>query len=122
MCPINGKIFFRSFHTQYIKIDDWYCYGIFLYPDNYNGAEIGTEGAPSTWSDINASGIVFLPAAGSREHTYVYTIHTWGSYWTSTPTDENYASSLYFNVQGVNVSSKSSRYIGMSVRLVTDVK
>lgn len=101
-------------------IDAGYYYGIFLYPDNYNGAEIGTEGAPSTWSDINTSGIVFLPAAGSREHTYVYTIHTWGSYWTSTPTDENYAYGLSFNVLGVNVSSKSSRSNGKSVRLAAD--
>lgn len=40
--------------------------GLFIYPDDYDGNEIGTDGAPDTWQEINAAGIVFLPVTGYR--------------------------------------------------------
>ena len=54
-CPNSG-----------VSIESNTYYGLFLYPDNYDGNEVGTTDGPDTWDDINDAGIVFLPAAGDR--------------------------------------------------------
>ncbi len=41
--------------------------GLFIYPDDYNGKEVGDETETWTWDNINSAGIVFLPAAGYRD-------------------------------------------------------
>ncbi|MCQ2094760.1 MAG: hypothetical protein MJY81_07195 [Bacteroidaceae bacterium] len=54
-CPNSG-----------VSIEGEPRYGLFLYPDDYSGNEVGTTDGPDTWDGINDAGIVFLPAAGHR--------------------------------------------------------
>ena len=94
--------------------------GVFLYPDNYNGDIVSSS---MTWNDINAAGIVFLPAAGDRvEGSYDVTyVGDDGYYWSSTAYDSGYAYRVYFYRSNVYPDSFESRSYGHSVRLVTDV-
>lgn len=96
--------------------------GIFIYPDDYNGNQVGSEG-PSNWADINNAGIVFLPAAGSRWGTTVDDVGSDGYFWSSTPHVGNggYAYRMYFNSGSVSTKAVSRSY-GHPVRLVRDVK
>lgn len=62
---------------------------------------------------------ITLPAAGFRGSSDVYSVGSYGSYWSSTPDGSDYACSLYFNSDGCRVDgSGSRRNYGLSVRLV----
>ena len=104
-------------------------YGLFIYPDNYNGSEIG-KGGPETWEGIDAAGIVFLPATGARggdnpgDRVYFVNDH-YGAYWSGTPDSDNQSKAycLCFSTYPYfDVSSIDFRGDGISVRLVRDVK
>ena len=64
-------------------------------------------------------GTVFLPAAGGRWSGELYGVGTYGGYWSSTPDDEYYAYSLYFNsgIAGLSIWD-GIRYVEDSVRPV----
>ena len=102
--------------------------GIFLYPDDYNGPLMGTDGAPQRWSEISAAGIVFLPAAGYRDGKNVRNVGYNGYYFLNTPTPESviystyqsYAYALTFNSESVNISYRPRNY-GSSIRLVMEL-
>ena len=63
--------------------------GLFIYPDNYNNDEIGKEGGPSTWAEINALGIVFLPASG-YDHEYDNEANYWSRSRNELPSKAQY--------------------------------
>lgn len=104
-------------------------YGVFLYPDNYNG-EVVVSGS-MTWDAINAAGIVFLPAAGYREGPNVSSYYSEGFYWSSSECSSG-SYLMYFNNSGNDYTehvepSKDDYYLSnreknYSIRLVTEVK
>ena len=93
--------------------------GLFLYPDDYNGEVVSSS---MTWDEINAAGIVFLPAAGKREGSSVNDVGTVVHYWSSTMVDSSNAYHAYFDSGEVIPGSMIGRDFGCSVRLVTEVK
>ena len=101
--------------------------GLFIYPDDYSGAEVGA-GGPSTWDEINDAGIVFLPATGYRNNTEpntgtsVYNVGSEGSYWSSSPSSGVNAYRFVFYGSTIYPANPTGRYRGFSVRLVRDVK
>lgn len=110
------------------KNTDGKFYGLFIYPDNYSGAEVGDETMDS-WEEINAAGIVFLPAAeyrwGDEFDAYKFNSSpSSGVYWSSTAEDENNANCLSFgnNVGYYMQIETRTRYSGRSVRLVAEYK
>ena len=72
------------------------------------------------WSKLEAAGAVFLPAAGRRSFSNVGSVQRFGSYWSATVYDSNYASLLVFRSDAANVND-NNRYYGQSVRLVKDL-
>ena len=107
--------------------------GMILLPDSWDGSvdntfeygmsdwsNVYTEETGVKWSDMEAAGAVFLPAAGSRYGTDVYSVGAYGSYWSSSAYEdsEDYAYSVYFDVLSVYPGINDDRYGGQSVRLV----
>ena len=97
--------------------------GVFIYPDNYDGEEIGNPGAPD---DINSAGIVFLPAAGLRQGSSI-TLEWYGPigyYWSSSVCNNEpgayKAYVVYLQGSRITPDYSDSRKIGSSVRLVTE--
>ena len=73
----------------------------------------------SEWSKLEASGVVFFPAAGARIGSDVYGVQGGGDYWSATEYDHYNAYYLYFFSDGADMSGYA-RYDGQSVRLVQD--
>lgn len=90
--------------------------GVVLYPDDYTGAEY----SGSDWSDFESAGCVFLPAAGRRNGTSVYSVGTYGGYWSSTAHGTGIAYDVYFYSDSVDPAKDYERVYGFSVRLVRD--
>ena len=93
--------------------------GVFLYPDNYNGEIVSSS---MTWDDINAAGIVFLPAAGCRSSgnaSNVINVGSGGFYWSSTY-DNNEADFVDFSSSKVSPDQHATRDFGHSVRLIAE--
>ena len=124
-CPNSG-----------VSIESNKYYGLFLYPDNYDGNEVGTTDGPDTWDDINDAGIVFLPAAGDRtgygvsfgylESTKFDTFR--GRYWTSSSRYEYDGIKNRFYIDDIDIcndgagTSSQLPDSGESLRLVTDAQ
>lgn len=71
------------------------------------------------WSELEAAGAVFLPAACYRNcEGSVYDVGSGGNYWSSTPNSSQYAWRLYFGSDGVSMRNYGDRCHGYSVRLV----
>lgn len=72
------------------------------------------------WSDMEAAGAVFLPAAGYHNGAGVRSVGSGGMYWSASYVDETYAGVMTFDLEGacVYVESGVNRYSGSSVRLV----
>ena len=71
------------------------------------------------WSDMQASGAVFLPAAGVRNAQIVENVNIDGFYWSATP-DGNAARTFYVGSESVRAGFSRYRHLGLSVRLVID--
>lgn len=78
------------------------------------------------WSQMEASGAVFLPAAGMRSGTVVFVVTSMGKYfgwyWSSTPEKEEVACNVDFDEARVATYGYSPRSFGFPVRLVRDKK
>ena len=96
----------------------------FVY-DNSVWANIFDETTNPKWSQMEALGCVFLPAAGWRSGASVGDAGSYGYYWSSTFYRSIYAYQLHFDngyLSGyVYPSDYGYRHIGNSVRLVKDV-
>jgi hypothetical protein len=73
----------------------------------------------SEWSKLEASGVVFFPAAGYRYGSDVFYVQGGGHIWSATVYDYDDASYLYFS-SGVAYMYANYRFDGRSVRLVQD--
>ena len=77
----------------------------------------------SQWDEMESGDAVFLPATGYRRGTTVDNVSTNGIYWSSTHYSSDYAYYLNFSTYVLfPQSSRGTRYYGLSVRLVSDVK
>ena len=114
--------------------------GVVLLPDEWvlpEGIEFtaGVENGYKTnkytsskWSKMQDAGAVFLPAAGYREETTVFTRFysdgnnevSCGFYWSSTPLSSINCNIVFFGKEKVNPQNFSKRHFGLSVRLVKD--
>ena len=109
--------------------------GLIILPDDWDGSvhsgftygksswsNIYTEETTPKWSEMEAAGAVFLPAAGYRKGTTVSNSDLRNDkrsyYWSSTPRNATSAYELYFDDSMVNPANYSYRYFGRSVRLV----
>lgn len=72
------------------------------------------------WSKLETAGAVFLPAAGDRIGSVVLYVQYDGFYRSATEGNSNYVYYLYFE-SGRACMGNSSRYGGLSVRLVKDL-
>ena len=61
---------------------------------------------------------IFLPAAGYRDGTGVYSVGSYGRYWSSSPYNEKYAYCVYFNSGHLYPQEYFFRFSRFSVRLV----
>ncbi|MBR1834120.1 MAG: hypothetical protein IJ785_01225 [Bacteroidales bacterium] len=105
-------------------------HGLVYLPDSWTLPEgctfsAGTNGwtansyTLSQWAEMEASGAVFLPAAGCRWGTGVYSVGYYGYYWSSTPYNTNGAYYMRFNDYSAGMLN-GNRGDGRSVRLVRD--
>ena len=108
--------------------------GMLVFPDDWNGT-VGFNNADhsstdfsdntvnaSDWESLQASGVVFLPAAGIRaEDAQTVYVQTGGVYWASNPSSSDLAYTMYFINEGKDRAIDANyRNYGMSVRLVKD--
>ncbi|MBR5603802.1 MAG: TIR domain-containing protein [Bacteroidales bacterium] len=79
----------------------------------------GNKGYKVTGPNGNS---IFLPSAGHRYGSSLYDGGYYGSYWSSTPFDDNYVSAYYLDFDNGNedVYWGYYRYIGLSVRPITE--
>ena len=138
----SGSTVNSTSHARYatatVKIGDTpVYYGMILFPD-----DVTIESGAASWGTINSSssyattctpeqlaaleakGCVFLPAAGFRDGTSVYTVdngpsYNHGYYWTSTANGSNQANYILFTGSAI---SPANRDKGYSVRLVKDAQ
>ena len=115
-------------------------HGVILFPDNYTHPEgvaaptgVNVTGNTSwnanqynadDWGKMEAAGCVFLPAAGGRYGTDVYTVGDYGCYWSSTSSgsDAGKAYSVDFDSGRLDPQTDGSRCRARSVRLARVVE
>lgn len=110
--------------SQGIVIENKTHKGLFIYPDNYNGNEIG-HGGPDNWEDIKSAGIVYLPDVNYATADWPPTLNTDKTYyWSSTPDGIKYAYCLSFAEGEVSTySSLGETSVSLAaLRLVRDVE
>ena len=116
----NGKTRYSDHtNTNGIRIEGQNYMGVFLYPDDYNGDVVSST---MTWEQINAAGIVFLPAAGFREDSSIKYASEFGYYWSSSASGSDNAYYVRFYFNHVEPDNIANRYGGFSVRLITESK
>ena len=93
--------------------------GYVIAPDNVT---LQAEKTSYTATELNDANLVFLPAAGYRNGSYVLVVGDYGHYWTSTAHAEDYAYFVSFSSPDVTPDDYAYRKFGCSVRLVTEVK
>ncbi len=93
------------------------------------GYVIAPDGFAGTLSDtyaddaaLAANNLVFLPAAGDRAAFSVTVFGSDGFYWSSSTYSDDETYDLHFTDSSVKPDRTDKRNIGMSVRLVTEVK
>ena len=99
-CP-EGVTFKSGFHSSY-GVDYYAAYQTFT---------------SEQWSKLEAAGAVFLPAAGYRYGTNVYSVQYYGNYWSATEDGGDSAYYLLFRSDVADMYN-GARDNGRSVRLV----
>ena len=106
--------------------DDWSASYYSLNSTNSNGADFSQNViTASGWNTLEQHGAVFLPAAGYRRETTVYSVGNTGIYWSTScnTTSTNYSAyNLYFYNLTLSPENYNLAYnCGQSVRLVRDI-
>ena len=91
--------------------------GYVIAPDNVT---LQAEKTSYTATELNDANLVFLPAAGLRNGSYVNFVGDFGLYWSSAARDEYYVYHVYFYSDDVYPGNGDYRYRGFSVRLITE--
>ena len=114
---VNGLIFLP---------DNWICPAGVTFKSGFHSEwSVEAYGQYQTftadqWSKLEAAGAVFLPAAGCRIGSSVYSVQVYGEYWSATEGYANNASYLSFSCNDAYMRYEY-RYSGPSVRLVKDL-
>lgn len=90
-----------------------------------NSSSWGTKCTIDQWSNFEAKGCVFLPAAGKRVGETVSDVNSYGCYWSASQSSDNptyYAYRIWFRSGGKFFNNQMNRYCGQSVRLVYPVQ
>ena len=99
--------------------DDWSTNTYSLSNTNTSNASFSSNTiSASQWSVLEQAGVVFLPAAGYRYGTSVYSVGSNGDYWSASYYDYKDAFGVYFSDSNLDAYRNHSRYFGQSVRLV----
>ena len=100
--------------------DDWTASTYALNSTNSISADYTTNTiAAEDWANVlEANGAVFLPAAGYRNGTSVYSFGQYGDYWSSSRCAMFNTYYVHFLSDNLYISSNSPRSSGHSVRLV----
>ena len=109
-------------------------WGVILFPNTYTHpdgvtAPTGVNAAGDTgwngnnyssadWTKMESAGCVFLPGAGYRSGSSVYSPGIFGGYWSATPNGADAAYGLYYYSGYLDPAWTYSRNHGLSVRLV----
>ena len=109
-------------------------WGVILFPNTYTHpdgvtAPTGVNAAGDTgwngnnyssadWTKMESAGCVFLPGAGYRSGSSVYSPGIFGGYWSATPNGADAAYGLYYYSGYLDPAWNYSRNHGLSVRLV----
>ena len=115
---VNGLIFLP---------DNWTCpAGVTFKSGFHRDYSVEAYGQYQTftaeqWSKLESAGAVFLPAAGYRLGSYVYSVQYYGYYWSATELTSNGAYCLDFFSVGAGRGT-NDRVYGRSVRLVKDLQ
>ena len=123
-----------SSNIRYAKATVVGVEGLIIVPDNWNKTTYPLQSTNtsdaycvvntinnSDWAKLEATGCIFLPAAGIAVGTSVSSVGLNGTYWSATSRNEYGAKYLNFEPLKLNTSN-SRRYVGRSVRLVRDVQ
>jgi len=118
------------------KVND--VQGVILFPDTYthpdgvtaptgvnatdNTGWNGNDYSSADWTKMESAGCVFLPAAGLRDGSSVGIPGTRGSYWSATPSGDDWACYMNFDSDYLFPLIAEHRYVGFSVRLVRQVE
>lgn len=113
----EGQARFTNTVNTPVTIDGIACSGLFIYPDAYEGEAVSSS---FTWKTLADAGIVFLPAAGSRDGSDVSWNGQRGYYWASDSINSKIAYNLTFGVNYTQGFNAYGRDMGYSVRLVTE--
>ena len=113
-------------------------YGVILFPDDYthpagvanptginvtgNTGWNGNNYDSDQWSEMEAAGAVFLPAAGFRDMTWASSVNSYGYYWATIHYDNDGAYIMKFDSGSLNPSGLANRCLGYSVRVVKDAE
>ena len=133
-CNVSHKVSVNESDAIYyaLSIDEWgYLFNNhskkWVTVHGVNGYVIAPDGFAGTLADsyaddaaLAADNLVFLPAAGSRFNSISVTgVGSYGHYWSSYRASR-YTHYLFFSNDGVESSYDYNRYIGMSLRLVSE--
>lgn len=99
--------------------DAWVCPTGLTFTAGSTGTYSTNEFLLDEWKALEASGAVFLPAAGCRIGSIVYDVQDYGYYWSATGAGDT-ADYLYF-LSGEAYMDFNYRREGRSVRLVKDL-
>lgn len=117
----HGAATVAGIHGLILLPDTWTApSGVPAFVSGYSSLWATNQYTAAEWSDMEAAGAVFLPAAGDRYGTEMGYVGTYGVYWSSTPTNEYYAGVMCFFDYYVNYEGNYNRGFGRSVRLVQD--
>ena len=109
---VKGRV--DHFNGLILLPDDWNPETVSLHNVNQNDFPFGYNSIDSTrWNLMEASGAVFLPAAGSRWDNTYWASDQLGAYWASTK-----AYRLYFDDNTLSIGEVYGRTDGHAVRLV----
>lgn len=138
----TGGTVFGTSQARYteatINTDGTGVNGIILFPDGVDiaSSEVTTAGTVNSasnwttkcttaqWTALEAKGCVFLPAAGYRNGTSVYSVNSYVCYWSSSYSSNGYYNAYYVRILSntVDLQSSGERFKGSSVRLARVVE
>ena len=103
--------------------DDWNTSYYSLSSTNIAGASFTSNTlSTSQWSTLEQHGAVFLPAAGDRNGSSVFSVGSDGEYWSASYNNSDYAYHVWFDDSGLFTQGYIYRDYGQSVRLVRDTQ